>query len=153
MTLTEYGLPEASVDDFRADGTHVGAWVPVTSIPAGSGFLTGGSLGGAAGTLVGLRTFPFNADYGMDVIARIELGDAGGNVLVSVDLVNSTFQCDKTAHSTSTADHLVSAFHPISWASAITQQRCVAVVSGLYGSQNPYGNSSISSYINILRIS
>ena len=152
-TLTEYSLPGASIDDYRADGTHVGAWQAVTSIPAGSGFLTGGSLGGAAGTLVGLRTAPFNADYGMEVVCRFELGDAGGNVLVSVDLVNSTFQCDKTADSTSTAEHLVSAFHPILWASAITQQRCVAVVSGLYGTQDPYGNTSISSAINILRIS
>jgi membrane carboxypeptidase/penicillin-binding protein len=38
-------------------------------------------------------------------------------------------------------------------ASTITQQRCVAVVSGLYGTQDPYGNTSISSAINILRIS
>jgi hypothetical protein len=152
-TLTEYSLPGASIDDYRADGTHVGAWQAVTSIPAGSGFITGGSGGGSAGTLVGLRTFPFNADYGMDVVCRLELGDAAGNVLVSVDLESSSFICDKTDHSTSTTEHLVSAFHPISWASAITQQRCVAVVSGLYGTQDPYGNTSISSAISILRIS
>jgi hypothetical protein len=152
--LVSYGLPGARVDDQFADGTYVGDWEALTTpIPAGSGYLTGGTAGGASGGGAGLQDFPANADYGMDILVRLELGDAGGNVLLSVDLSSGTFQCDKTAHSTSTAEHLINAIHPISWGGEITQERCVMVISGMYGTQSPRGQAGISSYINILRTS
>lgn len=165
MTLTEYGLPKADILNFTADGTYIGAWVAVTPIPAGSGFITGANrstswsdaIGGTAGAGA---SGPPDSDHGMVVVCRIELGDAGGNVLVSVDLTSSSFIVSATADSTSTVEYLVSAFRSISWASTITQVRCVAVVSGLYGgavggavlgSINPMGPPH--GIINILRIS
>jgi hypothetical protein len=153
VSVTLYGLPEASVDDYRSSGTHVGSWAALTTpIPAGSGYLCGNSTGGSAGSLVGLRTFPFTADYGMDVICRLEFGDADGNVLVSVDMTNSSFQCNKTATSVSNVQSLVNAFHPISWGAPIAKERCVAVVSGFYGTQDPYGDSGLSENISVMRI-
>ena len=153
-TLTAYDLPGAGVDDQYADGTYVGDWVAVTTpIPAGSGYLYGGTAGGASSGSVGLLDYPASVDYGMDILCRLELGDAGGNVLVSVDLSTTTFQCDLTAHSTSTVEHLINTLYPISWGAPITQQRCVAVISGMYGTQSPYGSAGISTLIGILRTS
>ena len=152
--LVSYSLPGAGTDDEESDGTYVGDWEAVTTpIPAGSGYLYGGTAGGASGGSVGLRDYPASADYGMNILCRLELGDAGGNVLVSVDLSSTTFQCDLTAHSTSTVEHLINTIHPISWGAPITQERCVAVISGMYGTQTPYGSAGISTYIKILRTS
>jgi len=147
-----YGLAICSVD-WDSDGSFTGDWVALgTPIPAGSGFMHGSGTPGSSGTNIGLTVFPFSIPYGATVIVGVELGDAGGGVLTSVNMSQSTFQAVIDADSTSSAKQLINTVHDISWAAEATQCRCIAAVSGYYGGAQGCSGSAGVGAITIERI-
>lgn len=152
LRTDEYGLASCSVD-WDSDGSFTGNWVALgTPIPAGSGFMHGSGTPGSSGTNIGLTISPFSIPYGATVVVGVEIGDAGGNVLTSVDMSQNTFQAVNNADSTSSAKQLINTVHDISWAAVATQCRCIATVSGYYGgAEGCEGTASVAA-ISIERI-
>ena len=136
-------LKTTTIGPFEANGDFTGDWVSLldwydNGIPAGSGFLINPMDYNELGSVeayISLINPPLDIDYGATVIVGFEFGNAGGSVIVSADLCRFVFASNLTVNSTSSVEHLVNSYYPISWGSAITQVRCIATVSGFY--ENP----------------
>ncbi len=144
VSWVDYGLAEASVN-ITGSGSFTGDWVSVSEIPAGSGYLIGGSTGGGASASAG-PPFGIGDSWSAAITCGIELGDVSGAVVASVTQMASLAA---SKGGTITAKGLCARVVPLSWASAIRKVRAVATAT-MTG--DAVGGAGINAYCGIRRM-